>query len=438
MQIIKPRGLFFALLSMALAAGGALVPSGGQAEPIGGQVVIPDSSIEQPEHIGRNAHTNIKIFVPTGGMGNLQPPSRTGGAGPEIAPGPGLFFETPASLGCVYGLVAGPAGCNPTTVTALPSTGTKAIAIVDAFHYSTAVSDLQAFSTQFSLPLPITSGSSANFQVVYASGTQPKEDIGWGLEAALDIEWAHAMAPNAKIYLVEAASNSFADLLSAVSAANNLVAAAGGGEVSMSWGGSEFSFEKIYDSYFSKSGVVYFAAAGDGPGVIWPSAAPNVVSAGGTSISRSATTTGTVNEGDFLAELAWSSTGGGPSKYESRPTYQNVISQIVGRKRGTPDVAADADPNTGVWVYNWPNCHGWCIVGGTSVAAPVLAGIVNSASHFNTSTQAELTTVYSNLGNPQEFNDIVQGFCGPNKGYLTAKGWDFCTGVGSALGYGGK
>jgi kumamolisin len=341
MRIMTPRALFLPFLTMAIAAGGTILAAGnGRAEPVGGQVVIPDSSIEQPEHIGRIAHTNIKIFVPTGGMGNFQPPSRTGGAGPETEPGPG-FFETPASLGCVYRLTStSTSRCNPTDPTlANPSGGAKAIAIVDAFDYPTALSDLRAFASTFGFTPP----TSANFQVVYASGTQPKADSGWGLEAALDIEWAFAMAPQAKIYLVEAASNSIADLLTAVSVASNLVVKAGGGEVSMSWGGSEFPFEKNYDSYFTKSPVVYFGAAGDGPGVIWPSAAPNVVSAGGTTISRDATT------GDFKMEVAWSSTGGGPSKYESRPTYQNGISQIVGKKRGTPDVAADANPNTGVW-----------------------------------------------------------------------------------------
>src|SRR5262249_11916365 len=275
-------------------------------------------------------------------------------------------------------------------------------------------------SAQFGLPLP----TNANFQVVYASGSQPKADAGWSLEAALDIQWAHAMAPQAKIYLVEATSNSFADLLSAVNTASNLVAAAGGGEVSISWGGNEFAFERLYDSYFSKSKVVYVAAAGDNPGTIWPGTSPNVISAGGTTNSRD-------TSGNLQAQLAWSSTGGGPSKYESRPAYQSVISQIVGNKRGTPDVAADADPNTGVWVYNGPYCGGWCIVGGTSVSAPVWAGIINAAGRFSASSQAELSTIYSNLGKPADFSDIAQGSCGPNQGYLAKAGWDFCTGVGS-------
>src|SRR5215472_10856696 len=429
---MEPRTFLSPLLWIAMTTAGAtLSVAGGRPDPVGGQVLIPDTSIEHADHIGRVAHTNTKVLVLIDGMDNVHAPS--GGGGREIAPGdPSLYYETPASLGCVYRLTSvssAQTGCNPTASTPLPnpSGGARAIAIVDAYDYPTAFSDLQIFSAQFGLPAPTT----ANFQVVYATGTPPKADSGWGLEAALDIEWAHAMAPQAKIYLVEAASNSYADLLTAVNVASNLVAQAGGGEVSMSWGGSEFSFERFYDGYFTKSGVVYVAAAGDSAGAIWPSTSPNVVSAGGTTNSRDAS-------GNLQAQLAWSSTGGGPSKYESRPSYQSAISKIVGSKRGTPDVAAVADPNTGVWVYyKIPDCSGWCIVGGTSVAAPVWAGIINAAGRFAKSSQAELSTIYSSLRNAADFTDIAQGSCGPNQGYLSRTGWDFCTGAGSAFGTSG-
>ena len=426
---MKPRTFLSLLLWIAMTTGGAtLSVADGRPDPVGGQVLIPDTSIEHADHIGRIAHTNTKILAFTGSIDSVHPP--LGGGGREIAPG-SSYFETPASLGCVYRLTSvssAQIGCNPTDPTLLnPSGGARAIAIVDAYDYPTAFSDLQIFSAQFGLPAPTT----ANFQVVYATGTPPKADSGWGLEAALDIEWAHAMAPHAKIYLVEAASNSYADLLSAVNVASTYVAQAGGGEVSMRWGGSEFSFERFYDGYFTKTGVVYFAAAGDSAGTIWPSTSPNVVSAGGTTNSRDAS-------GNLQAQLAWSSTGGGPSRYESRPSYQSAISQVVGNKRGTPDVAADADPNTGVWVYNVPDCNGWCIVGGTSVAAPVWSGIVNAAGRFSSSSQVELSTIYSNLGKAADFTDITQGSCGPHQGYVTGTGWDFCTGAGSAFGTKGE
>ena len=328
---MTPRRLFVKVRPLAGAVAlGALAASNayGQVAPRGGEVFIPDSSQEEPGHIGHRAHTNLRMFVPHGGMDNARPPSFSGEANPEASPPyAGYNYETPASLACVYKLVPSPVpGCNPNSVTANPSGGARAIAIVDAYHYPTAMHDLQVFSAQFGLPAP----TSANFQVVYASGRQPPVNAQWNVEAALDIEWAHAMAPNAKIYLVEAASNSYADLLNAVLVANSLLKSTGGGEVSMSWGGSEFSSETYYDRYFTQPGVVYFASSGDSPGVIWPSTSPNVVSVGGTSISRNPTT------GAFQQELAWQSGGGGPSLYELRPSYQNAISARRANPAGHP------------------------------------------------------------------------------------------------------
>ncbi|MBV8458917.1 MAG: S53 family peptidase [Acetobacteraceae bacterium] len=418
---MRPRQVTIALPVAGIAVLGAFAASDayGEFAARGGHVETPESSIEQPEHHGHRAHTNYKMFVPNaGGMSgaqgsSLEAPSQTGGP-----PYPGYFYETPASLACVYQLVSLVPGCNPNAVNTPPSGGSRAIAIVDAYHYSTAMHDLQVFSAQFGLLQP-------NLQVVFANGRQPPVNANWNVEEALDIEWAHAMAPNAKIYLVEAASSSFSDLLKAVSVANSLVGAAGGGEVSMSWGGSEFSAETSYDPYFTRSGVVYFASSGDSPGVDWPSTSPNVVSVGGTSISRNPMT------GNFQEELAWQSGGGGPSVYETRPSYQNTIMAIVGNQRGTPDAAADADPSTGVWVYAYPY---WYIVGGTSVAAPVWAGIVNAAASFSSSSKAELMTIYTSQGE----TDITAGSCGPNQGYMAKGGWDFCTGLGSPLGKSGK
>ncbi|HKM73028.1 MAG TPA: S53 family peptidase [Stellaceae bacterium] len=425
---MTPQRCFNALLALAGAAALGALTTGeayGQFVGRGGHTVIPDSSIEQPEHIGIQVHTNFRYFVPNAGGASAQfsrrvAPEQTGG--PPYA---GYFYETPASIACVYELATTStgSGCNPNSVTVNPTGGSRAIAIVDAYHYPTAMSDLAVFSAQFGLPAP----TSANFQVIYANGRRPSVNSDWNIEEALDIEWAHAMAPSAKIYLVEAASSGYADLFTALSKANSLLSSAnpGGGEVSMSWGGSEFFWETFYDSYFTQPGVVYFAAAGDSPGVIWPSTSPNVVSAGGTSISRNP------NDGTFQQEFAWQSGGGGPSLYESIPSYQNAISTIVGTRRGTPDVAADADPSSGVWVYSYPY---WYIVGGTSVAAPVWAGVVNSAASFSTSSQNELTILYANQGT----TGITAGSCGPNEGYIAGLGWDFCTGLGSPAGESGK
>ncbi len=396
-----------------------------------GQVIVPESSIESPADVGVSAHTNVRFLVPAGGLPSPEAVKPAVGAPPFS----GYFYETPASLACLYGLVtttAAPA-CNPNLTNLNPTGGANAIAVVDAYHDAKAASDLKYFSNQFGLPTP----TSTSFKVVYATGVQPGIDPtgGWELEESLDIELAHAMAPNAKIFLVEAKSNSLGDLLKAEAVAGNLVATNGGGEVENGWGSSEFSGESSFDSRFTASGVVYVAAAGDSPGVEYPAASPNVLAAGGTSISRDP-----VN-GSFLGESAWQLTGGGPSAFEAIPSYQSAISSIVGPARGTPDLSLDGDPDSGVWVYDSKPINGvkgWFIVGGTSVSSAALTGIVNAAGEFNASTNAELTEIYSNLGNASYFRDITLGNCGPYVGYQAMSGWDFCTGVGSDLGLSGK
>jgi len=411
------------VLLIALAS-----PAFAQRQDRRAQVLVPSSSVERPEDRGLRAHTNILVLQPASAVVPFS--GITPLVGPPFA---GYFYETPASIGCLYRLTKFVKGCNPNTVTANPAGGFGAIAIVDAYDYPTAATDLAAFSAQFGLP-------AANFSVVYASGVKPPRDPtgGWELEAALDIEWAHAMAPNAKIILVEAKSNSNADLYAAEAKAAALVNAAGGGEVTNSWGEAEYSGETSDDSRFVESGVVFFASAGDTQGPSYPSSSPNVISAGGTTISRNPIT------GAFQAELAWNSAGGGPSVMEPRPSYQNGIQSIVGSRRGTPDLSFDSDPNTGVWILDGTPYNGgggpgsWYILGGTSVASPALAGIVNATGLKSTSTEAELTEIYNNLGVVADFGDTIKGSCYYYDGYLAVKGWDFCTGAGSVKGKNGK
>ena len=287
------------------------------------------------------------------------------------------------------------------------------------------------FSAQFGLP-------AADFKVVYVNGKKPAVDPTGDseLEESLDIEWAHAMSPQAKIYLVEAASLDFNDLFAGAQLAGKLVAEAGGGEVSMSFGGGEDPSETSFDSIFATPGVVYFASAGDSPGPEYPSVSPNVVSAGGTTISRNALT------GVFLLENTWQDAGGGASFFEPRPAFQNGLGRIVGPTRGTPDLSFDANPNTGVWIFDGNNFEGqpvgWAVVGGTSVSAPSLAGIINSAGTFHNSSQEENRELYEHLSNPTTFRDILSGNCGFNIGSFAAPGWDFCTGIGTPSGYQGK
>jgi subtilase family serine protease len=336
-------------------------------------------------------------------------------------------FNTPATIRTTY---------------SLPSTGgSNAIAIVDAYHYPTSLTDFNNFSQAFGLPMETSANASSttnqHFQVVYASGHQPSSGgsyIGsWNLEEALDIELSHAMAPNAKIYLVEANSSSMADLDTAVLVAANLP---GVKEVSMSWGGSETSYETyMFDPIYVKSGVVFFASTGDSADDMeYPAASPNVIACGGTSLTRS-------SSGALLSQTAWNEGGCGLSTYESRPSFQNSVSSVVGSKRGVSDMAFEADPNTGVYVYDttpFEGSTGWWILGGTSVSAPCLAGVVNNAAGVNgfaSSTAAEEARLYGNLGNSAAFTDITAG----SDGFYNAKtGYDFPTGVGVPKGLVGK
>src|SRR5271167_4036503 len=202
---------FGTLVAAAAFSFGAVNLASAQALHRGGQVTVPASNTERKGDIGLRAHTNIKIFTPTGGL------PQEGAAAVSGPPFAGYLFETPASLACIYNLAPQSSGCNPNAVTAVSNGGSTSIAVVDAYDNPGAAKDLAKFSKQFGLP-------PATFQVVFAAGTRPLNDPGWEIEESLDVQWAHAMAPNAKLYLVEAASNSFYDLLTAETVAASIVA----------------------------------------------------------------------------------------------------------------------------------------------------------------------------------------------------------------------
>jgi subtilase family serine protease len=418
-----------------------------------GTVITPESSVARPEDAGVRYHTNHLIFVPAGRQVSSPNPDYT-------------FAETPYSMACVYKVGKTYAGCNPNAggTANLATGGWGAIALVDAFDNPNAASDLAFFSSYWGLP-------AANFTKVYAntsfgtlngmtascSGTPPG-DMGWGLEEDLDIEWAHAMAPSAKIILVEACSNKGNDLYFAEQVAGIKVKADGGGDISNSWGGGEFSGEVgTYDDVFYRyypNRITYFASAGDsGWGAAYPSSSPWVVSAGGTTVNRD------VN-GNFVNESCWSGSGGGVSAYElwkSPPNINNGMGpwtnyqyEMAGTTaRQTPDLSFNADPASGVFVYDtYEKSPGWYQVGGTSVASPSLAGIVNSANnqegqtppgggkyaaHENTLIYPQL---YAHTAYHANFYDVVTGSNGT--GHNAGTGYDQCTGIGSPRGKLGK
>lgn len=265
---------------------------------------------------------------------------------------------------------------------------------------------------------------------MYAQGSKPNTNAGWALEISLDVEWAHAIAPQAKIVLVEAASNSFANLMQAV----DVAVANGASVVSMSFGGSEFSSETSFDFHFNVNGVTFTASSGDsGSGVEYPAASPFVVGVGGTTLSVD-------SSGNYLGETAWSGSGGGLSTVENEPLNQALypIRNDPGGVRGVPDVAYDGDPNTGFAVYDtvrYQGQTGWFQVGGTSAGAPqwaALFAIANSVRAGNgkgTLGSANNAVYAVGSGN---FHDITSGTNGTCGTLCTASaGYDYVTGLGS-------
>ncbi len=401
-------GLLGALLLALLVSGCGLDRSSqslatrslGPATPMSGQpswandpnIMVPESSVP----VAGEMHTNHLIYIgPDRHLGSFANPSG----------------YSPAQIHTAYNVPTGG--------------GSGTITIVDAFDDPYALSDFNAFSAQFGLPqetsTSVTASTNKVLQVVYASGKKPRYNSGWSQEEALDIEWAHAMAPNAKIVLVEAASNSGTNLYGADDFAATV---AGAQQCSNSWGGGESSGEAGSDSHFNHAGVAYFFSSGDKGGTReYPAASPYVVAVGGTSLYLD-------GSNNRSSETVWSGTGCGPSAYEPRPSYQNGVATVVGSARGIGDVSAVADPNTGVAVI-WNG--GWYVFGGTSVACPVISGTVNVSGSNRGSGTAENTYIYGGLGGPNFF-DVTSGSAGS---FSALSGYDFPTGVGTPKGTAG-
>jgi subtilisin-like proprotein convertase family protein len=306
-------------------------------------------------------------------------------------------------------------------------------------------SDLHQFDVQFGLPEP-----AGFFKKVNQNGgtsypsTDPKgpsqNNGSWALEEALDVEWAHSMAPMANILLVEANSDLDSDLIQ--TAVNYARSQPGVVAVSMSFGGGEFGGETAYDTYFTTpnahQGVTFLAATGDAgqPGG-YPAYSPNVVAVGGTVLSVD-------GSGNYISESGWSGSGGGLSTAESAPSYQNGLvihngNTIVNANgaRANPDVALIA--GTGVAVYDswdYPST-GWSTFawGGTSLATPCWAGLIAVADQGRgvlgqTPLDGRTQTLPFLYQTPAtDFNDITSG----NNGFAAGSGYDLVTGLGTPI-----
>ena len=439
-----------------------------EATPQAGFTFTPESSKIKP---GGLAHTTY-VLRSTDGTKPLvvkAPAALEPAALSSISPlATTEMAESPQSLGCLYVSSPASAGCVPNYSSGSggpTAAGYGAIALVDAFDNPNASSDLAAFDSYWGL-LP------ANFVKVYANGngscSTPPADAGWSVESSMDIEYAHVFAPSAAIILVEACSNSWADLLYAEQVAFNYIVAhyPAGGQVSNSWQGGEFAGQIADDSLFAdftynwatgyKTPILAFASSGDfGFGVGYPSTNPWVISAGGTSILRNSATL------KVASESCWGGSGGGTSTVETYTTaftggnmgpWADFQYPIFGQaSRNTPDMSFDADPASGAWVFSGFGMGGWGVVGGTSLSSPALAGIVNrlgnrlgsvfltpATSGSDWFSNLENNYLYSQIPTQKayktNFYDVKTG----SNGVKAVASWDFCTGVGSPRGGAGK
>ncbi len=354
-----------------------------------------------------------------------------------------------------------PAGYHPNDLRAayaLPSTTAGAgqvVAIVDAYNDPNALSDVNTYRSTFGIPsLPACNGSkpsaSSNapcFLQVNQSGSTsglPKNNASWSQEISLDLDMVSAVCPNCSIILAEASSATTANLGSAVNAAASL----GANAISNSYGGSESSSDTSYDaSYYNHPGIAVVASSGDGGyGVEYPAASQYVTAAGGTSLYLNGAGTSSVS---YNYETAWETSvsegaGSGCSADDPQPSWQSSVTNIVGTsspdancaKRAVADVSADADPNTGVSVYDsyaYRGQSGWLVFGGTSVASPILASVYALAGNETSISYGGYS--YSHLSGLRDVSQYgaYTETCGTTlcNAYT---GWDGPTGNGSPNG----
>jgi subtilase family serine protease len=315
------------------------------------------------------------------------------------------------------------------------SSSPQTIAIVDAFDNPTAKADLDTYNSTYGLPFfPSCGGAvtTACFQKVNQDGAAsplPRKDQGWALEIALDVQTAHQICQNCKILLVEASTNSFANLATAV----NTAAAMGANAISNSYGGGETS--STNGGAYNHPGIAITVSSGDGGyGVESPASYNTVVAVGGTTLNLTGNAYG--------SESVWNGSGSGCSNYFAAQPWQTSLSNWAltgcGTKRGVADVAADADPATGASVYDstrYQGQSGWFKVGGTSLSAPLIAAVYGLAGNASSATYPA-SIPYAHQSSLHDVTGGSNGACGTIM-CAGAVGYDGPTGVGTPNGLGG-
>ncbi len=379
------RPLLLAVLALATTVLAPLTASAAQATPPAGR-----------------PHRAVCAHAPTGSAGCS---SRVVTKGDGVTPDATTTYTSgyqPSDLVAAYSIPA--------------TTTTRTIAIVDAYASPTAASDLAAYRSRFGL------GTAALTQVNQTGGTTlPAGNVGWGQEEALDLDMASAACPSCRLLYVGANSASFADLSTAVNTAARL----GASVISNSYGGSEFAGES--EAAFNHPGIAVTVSSGDsGYGAQFPASSRYVVDVGGTALKRSSTARG-------FTESAWTGGGSGCSAYIAKPTWQTDTG--CGRRMGS-DLAAVADPNTGVAVYDSYGSTGganWLVFGGTSVAAPLVGGMYAVAG---VTTSYPAATLYAGAASLYDVVSGSNGTCNSKPSYFchAVTGYDGPTGKGTPRG----
>lgn len=322
----------------------------------------------------------------------------------------------------------GPQGLNPADLQSaynLPSSSVgsgQTVAIVDAYDDPNAEADLGVYRAQFGLPACTTANGC--FRKVDQNGgtSYPRGNSGWAEEISLDLDMVSAICPNCHIVLVEATSNSLANLGAAVNEAARL----GANAISNSYGGSEYSSETSDEvAYYQHPGIAITASSGDnGYGVEFPAASQYVTAVGGTSLTKASTTRG-------WTETTWSGAGSGCSAYIPKPSWQKDTGCS---HRTVADVSAVADPNTGVSVYDTYHTSGWLVFGGTSVASPIIASVYALAGNASSVTYG--SSPYSHTSSLFDVTSGSNGSCSGLYLCTAGSGYDGPTGLGTPNGSG--
>jgi subtilase family serine protease len=426
-----------ATIGLSVLVVALIFPVAGVASPIGrpGQGVGPSGGWAWPAGwsgscgaagsggVGAAAACSaIQLDNPAAWQGHHLGPARSPGRGSPPAPTTPSGYA-PVELEQAYGL---------TTASAAGGTG-ETVAIVDAYDDPYALSNLSTYRAEWGLE-PVCGGSvvtgCVTFTKVNQNGQQrplPSGNTSWSEEISLDLDMVSATCPRCNILLVEAQSPTFANL----GTAENAAAAAKPVSIGNSYGGSESTSETSYDSYYSHPGIAITAATGDaGYGVSYPASSPDVIAVGGTTLSPAS------GSSRGWSETAWSGAGSGCSAVERQPTWQAGLSNITGvcANRAVADVAAVADPNTGVAVYDTYGLRGWTVFGGTSVSAQIIAGVYALAGGLGGATAA--SGLYAAA--PGDLFDVASGSNGSCGSALCTAGvgWDGPTGLGSPDGIG--